>query len=110
MMTLDLKEIKERANRLYKNLEGLNEFYKFSIEEGESTVGGGSMPDSKLSTYLLRIDSDSINEVNLERELREYKIPIITRVYKGAVYIDLRTILEDDYEVIFNALKEIGEK
>ena len=68
------------------------------------------MPDSKLSTYLLRIDSDSINEVNLERELREYKIPIITRVYKGAVYIDLRTILEDDYEVIFNALKGIGEK
>ena len=46
----------------------------------------------------------------LERELREYKIPIITRVYKGAVYIDLRTILEDDYEVIFNALKGIGEK
>ncbi len=44
MMTLDLKEIKERANRLYKNLEGLNKFYKFSIEEGESTVGGGSMP------------------------------------------------------------------
>ena len=47
---------------------------------------------------------------NIKKTILKYKIPIITRVYKGAVYIDLRTILEDDYEVIFNALKEIGEK
>lgn len=109
MMTLDSNEIRSRANKLYRNLECLNIFYDFSIEEGQSTVGGGSMPDSKLKTFMIKISSENINEVNLEKALREYKIPIITRVYKGAVYVDLRTILENDYEVIFNALKEIGE-
>lgn len=110
MMTLSLEKIKEKATRLYNDLESLNKIYEFSIEEGESTVGGGSMPDSKLHTYLLKIDPYKIDEVTLEKGLRGYKTPIITRIFRGAVYIDLRTILEDDYKVIFDALSEIGEK
>ncbi|MGG5462759.1 L-seryl-tRNA(Sec) selenium transferase [Clostridium sp. B9] len=110
MMTLSSEEIKNRAERFIEITESLNDFYDFSIEKGFSTVGGGSMPDSKLETYLVKISSENINEVSLEKYLRLNETPIITRVYNGAVYIDFRTILEKDYEVIFNALKEIGEK
>lgn len=110
MMTLSSEKIKKRAERFVCMTKSLNSYYDFSIEEGVSTVGGGAMPDSKLETYLVKIISKNINEVNLEKELRAYEIPIITRVYNGSVYIDFRTILEKDYEVIFNALKEIGEK
>ncbi|WP_300349195.1 L-seryl-tRNA(Sec) selenium transferase [Clostridium sp.] len=110
MMTLSSEKIKKRAERFVCMTKSLNSYYDFSIEEGFSTVGGGAMPDSKLETYLVKIISKNINEVNLEKELRAYETPIITRVYNGSVYIDFRTILEKDYEVIFNALKEIGEK
>lgn len=110
MMTLSKEEIKKRAERFIEMTKSLKAYYNFSIEQGFSTVGGGSMPDSKLETYLVKISSENMNEVSLERKLRGYEIPIIVRVYNGSVCIDLRTILEKDYEVIFNALKEIGEK
>ena len=110
MMTVSSEKIKKRAERFICMTKSLNSYYDFSIEEGFSTVGGGAMPDSRLETYLVKISSKNINEVNLEKKLRAYKTPIITRVYNGSVYIDFRTILEKDYEVIFNALKEIGEK
>lgn len=109
MMTLSPCEIEKRAKDFYNKLHPLSKYYKFSIEEGKSKVGGGSMPESLLDTFLIKIQPFYLDEVELEKRLREYEIPIIARIHKRYVYIDFRTILDEDYDILLRALKEIGE-
>ncbi|MGL5245426.1 MAG: L-seryl-tRNA(Sec) selenium transferase [Sarcina sp.] len=111
MMTLTKEELKARCLEFMSMLNKLDNSYSIKIEEGYSTVGGGSMPESELSTYLIKINSNNnISTEILEKELRENYVPIICRVNKGSICIDVRTLLEEDYEEIYKALKKIGEK
>ncbi|SHE65606.1 L-seryl-tRNA(Sec) selenium transferase [Clostridium fallax] len=110
MMLLSEEELKKRAQRLKRKLSPLKENFKFNVGEISSMVGGGSMPTAEMKSYAIKIKSDKISEKDIEEGLRAYEIPIITRVYNGEVLIDLRTIQEDDYEIILNGLKEVGDK
>lgn len=109
MMTIDKGKLKRRSRKLMRKLASLKNIFVLKIEEGESTIGGGSMPDSKLSTYLIKISCIYLSEDILEKKLRENSIPIICRIHKNSICIDVRTLLEDDYDVIYRALKEIGD-
>lgn len=109
MLTANGEELKVKSEELRKLLLECNNIFDVSVEKGESTVGGGAMPDSKLDTYLVKIKSSCITEDNLEKRLRENSIPIISRIIKGEVCLDVRTLLEGDFEIIYSALKEIGE-
>lgn len=66
---------------------------------GESLVGGGSTPDQSLPTYLL-----AIPQPEMERRLRLGKPPVITRVEKGQLLIDLRTVFPHEEAALLGAL------
>ena len=110
MMLLSEEELKKRAQRLKRKVSPLKDKFKFKIGEDSSMVGGGSMPTATMKSYVLKISSETLSEKEIEQALRGYDIPIITRVYNGEVMIDVRTLLEEDYEIIFNGLKEVGSK
>ncbi len=65
---------------------------------GESVIGGGSTPDKTLPTWLVVMRSS--NAVELERNLRLGNPPIIARIEKDRVILDVRTILEDEIELV----------
>ena len=110
MMLLSEEELKKRAQRLKRKVSPLKDKFNFKIGEDSSMVGGGSMPTATMKSYVLKISSETLSEKEIEQALRGYDIPIITRVYNGEVMIDVRTLLEEDYEIIFNGLKEVGSK
>lgn len=58
---------------------------------GQSTVGGGSLPEELLPTYLLALDTTQPNRF-LGR-LRSSAPPVIARVQDGRVVFDPRTVL-----------------
>ena len=107
MMILSEEELKKRAQRLRRKVSQLKDKFNFKIGEDSSMVGGGSMPTATMKSYVLKISSEKLSEKEIEEFLRGYEIPIITRVYNGEVIIDVRALLEEDYDVIFNALKEV---
>jgi L-seryl-tRNA(Ser) seleniumtransferase len=59
----------------------------------ESTVGGGSLPDECLSTFVLALDVRSPARF-LER-LRQASPPVIARTENDKVLLDPRTVLDD---------------
>ena len=61
--------------------------------EGDSTLGGGSLPGETLPTYVLSLDLRSSHR--LLQRLREQKVPIIARAEKGRVLLDPRTVLPE---------------
>ena len=83
-----------RAERLLAELP-----FPAQIIEGQSVIGGGSTPDQSLPTFLL-----AIPQPEMERRLRLGEPPIIARVEKGQLLIDLRTVFPHEEQTLLSAL------
>ena len=104
MMQLSADQIKTRAEALQQKLAAAKHL-RTEIVEGESLVGGGSAPTSKLPTFLLAITADSMSADELAARLRGADTPIVTRVDEGRVLVDLRTVFEAEEAEVMNALE-----
>ncbi len=70
-----------------------------------SEVGGGSMPLHKLPTKAVTITSAVSSVDFLEKKIRSYKTPVIARISKERLVIDLRTVFDDELDYIVDALE-----
>lgn len=109
MMLISKEELKKKVFKLRKKLKSATENLQFNIAEDYSMVGGGSMPTEKMPTYVIKVKSDKLSEKQIEEMLRKNNVPIVARVYNGEVILDVRTILEEDMDIIAEAFKVIGE-
>lgn len=107
MLTESFDSIKERTGVLYKMILSKGLDLEVSICKDYSEVGGGSLPLEKLQTCTVTLKSKNISVSQLENRLRKYKIPIFTRIQDDRVIFDLRTIKEEQYEIIVEALVEV---
>lgn len=102
-------EHKKRAQRLKRKLHNKVNGFEFSVEEDYSMVGGGSMPVEKIQTYVIKVKNNKYSPQQLEKKLRENKIPIIIRVSNNEVIMDLRTMFDRDFDVIVDAFMKLSE-
>ena len=73
-----------------------------SIEKGESVIGGGTLPDVTLESPILLINNEkTINTIN---QLIRNDIPIIPRIIKDQVCLDLRSVFHNQDDIIVQAL------
>ena len=109
MLTMTLEEIEERAEKLLtaigEKASGSSDF-KFEIVDDNSKVGGGSMPLEQIPTKCLTIstESEEISMTKFEESLRSFETPIITRLYKDKIFIDLRTVRDDEIGTIVDGI------
>jgi L-seryl-tRNA(Ser) seleniumtransferase len=66
------------------------------VRDGFSTIGGGSVPGSQLSTRLVTILPPHGSADALELALRRSTPPVIARIEDGRVVLDLRTVAAAD--------------
>lgn len=97
MMSLTPEQIKVRA-----------ETWREALGQGkvilsESAVGGGSLPDECISTYVLALDVRSPDK--FLKKLRRTQPPIIARVENDTMLFDPRTVLDD--ETLITNLKSL---
>ena len=71
-----------------------------TLIEGDSEVGGGSFPGTKLRTWLAGFPDESLAE-----RLQRCDPPIIARVAGNRVLLDARTILPGQVETVIAALR-----
>lgn len=108
MLTLPSDELLSRAERL-KDMILSNVDYDINVEicKDYSEVGGGSLPMEKLETFVLKITIDNISDNKIDEFMRNYKTAIVGRMNDSKYIIDVRTILDDDYEIIASAFKDL---
>lgn len=92
-------EIRERAEALRERFPGL----RMRLEDGESVIGGGSTPEQSIPTCLVVVDYDQAAE--LDRRLRRGEPPVIARVEKNCLVLDLRTVLPEEEPALAAALQ-----
>ena len=99
MMALTPEQARDRA-AAWRDALGQGE-----VVSSESTVGGGSLPEESLSTYVLALKVRSID--TFQKRLRESDPPIIARVDNDNILLDPRTVLDDD--LLLRTLKKVLE-
>ncbi len=107
MLSMTMDELNENSKKLYNILKEniTEECINMEIVDDYSEVGGGSLPLEKIPTKCIRINlEENYSITKFERGLRYCEIPIITRLYKDNIYIDLRTVREEEFELVLNGI------
>ncbi|HKJ39300.1 MAG TPA: L-seryl-tRNA(Sec) selenium transferase, partial [Anaerolineales bacterium] len=73
------------------------------VVESESTVGGGSLPEESMSTFVLALDIKSPDK--FLKKLRDANPPVIARTENDKVLFDPRTVFERQEESLISALR-----
>ncbi|MCQ4923741.1 L-seryl-tRNA(Sec) selenium transferase [Tissierella carlieri] len=106
MLVMCLEEIEKKAIELKSRMDekSFDDSLQINIEDNFSEVGGGSLPLEKLPTKCIVLTLNDLSTQEFENNLRKFHIPIITRLYKDRVYLDLRTIKEEEFDVIVEGI------
>jgi len=97
MMSSTPAQIKNRAKNWKKEL-GRGE-----IVQGKSAVGGGSLPEETLPTWLLALDIPKPDK--FLAKLRKENPPVIARTENDRILLDPRTVLPEQEGALLVALK-----
>lgn len=108
MITVTKDELKQKATNIKNELaKNLDKDVILDIEEVKDQVGGGTAPDVYLDGYAVSILTKKKSIEKLENDLRKLTVPIIPRIAHDKLYIDVRTILENDIKVLIDELLSV---
>jgi L-seryl-tRNA(Ser) seleniumtransferase len=97
MIRMTAAEIRQRAELLVRRIKA-----DVRVRDGESVIGGGATPEQSLPTCLIVIENK--HAVTEERRLRLNDPPIISRIERDQVVLDLRTVFPQEEDAIVQAL------
>jgi L-seryl-tRNA(Ser) seleniumtransferase len=107
MLTLDPGRLKRRGKRLLRRLaEGLDREGLFSLREDVSHVGGGALPLQELPTIVLAIKPLHLSVNDLEKRLRSGDPPVISRISRDELILDMRTLFDDEVPLVADRIRK----
>lgn len=101
MLSAGAKALREKAEQLLSMLAEAGISAQIVPTEGQ--VGGGSVPNQVLPSFAVAFTQD-VNK--LEEQLRLSDRPIIGRIHEGKYLLDVRTLWEEDFPIIVEAIRE----
>lgn len=108
MIAMPLATITQRAASWVARLREAG--IEASVQRGESTIGGGSLPGETLPTSLVSLAAArmSLPLEEIARRLRMRDLPIIVRIAHNSLLVDPRTVLEEQDDEVVRALLEVA--
>ncbi len=97
MIALSAEAVRRRAEEFAIRIA------RSEVVEGQSVIGGGSTPAQSIPTWLLSIGSEDVN--GLERRLRKGEPPVVARIEKDRLLLDLRTVDPGDDQELLMAVQ-----
>ena len=109
MLTMPFEEIEKKAEMLYDLLKTLNDS-RISVKllTLSSRVGGGALPIQELPSRCLSVTIQGMSANRIEWGMRNHKPPIIGRIEEDAFIMDMRTVQDDDIDVMMSAFHKIN--
>lgn len=101
LMTSD--ELKVRTSQFLNRLQAAGNDYVCSMRQSTGQVGGGTMPEVELPSWIAVLKHRQYSADHIGRHLR-INSSIIVRIQKEEILIDLRTVTAEEEDTIINAL------
>ncbi len=104
MLTEDLETIRGRAVKIFVAFRNQIDVH-CQIVEADAQAGSGTLPVEKIPSVAVKIQSRSISARKIAETLRKNDPPIIGTVRGNALFLDMRTVREDEVSSIIDALR-----
>lgn len=99
------EELERRTQAFISKLLSSTDQYVATLKESVGQVGGGTMPDVELNTYVAIIKHKNMSADQLARKLRTGFTPgIIVRIHKEEILIDLRAVTKEEEVHLLHSL------
>ncbi len=101
----------QRAALLARTLRtSLSDTFRVEAEEDIAAVGGGSLPLTELATWIVTLQSNVLSAETIAEKLRRSELPVVTRIQKNLVVMDVRTIPDSDVnDCITSVIRALSE-
>lgn len=107
MLAAPQDELMDKAKRLAALLDFAG---GVSVVEEEGQVGGGTAPGHIIPAAAVAIAASVMEPERLETQLRLWEMPIVARISRDTLLLDVRTIDEDDFGTIAACLRQVLDK
>ena len=101
-------ELKELANKLAEKLKELHPEYSIEIMPKFGQVGGGSLPEVELPTWVVGVKIPGFSTEALAAALRKGEPSILGYINNDHLCLDSRTFLEGDIDKILTAFGHLN--
>jgi len=101
-----LKSKAKRLRRMIGKVDSTN--FSLQLSDGTSKVGGGALPLLVIPTCLLALVPGRLSANTMEQKLRDHDPPIISRVEKDQVLLDVRTVQESELKTVALAIRALA--
>ena len=91
---------KKRAEKLSEMLKGACRGISVEVRETSSRAGGGALPEEEIPGHAVVIKPLVISTAELSRRMLRMPVPVIGRIEEDAVWLDVRTIADDEFGLI----------
>ncbi len=107
LLGLDRSRLRAQGRRLLKKMGGRTERRcRITLREDISQVGGGALPLQELPTMVVAIKPTDFSVNTLEERLRKGDPPIIARISKDELILDMRTVFDEEIPMLARALEK----
>ena len=108
MLNAPPDDLHRRAEELAAGLgRALGTAYTVSVLPCAGQVGGGSMPNEELPGFCAAVTAGPGVPEGLEAHFRRHAVPILCRIHRGALLLDVRTLTEEDAAEILRAAEAV---
>ena len=106
MILASPESLGNRARRLAAAILATGPAVAAEVVETRSEVGGGTLPDVTLVSWGIAIKPHRLQVHLFEERLRRQTLPLVGRIEKERLILDMRTLCDDDDEFIVSAVSE----
>ena len=105
MMTESEEDVNKRAKKLLNQISNsLQGVVELTIEKTNSQAGSGALPLEKIPSRSVVLRPLKENASKIAAQLRQIPTPVIGYIQDDKVYLDMRTVREDEISIIKKAL------
>ena len=80
------------------------------VQESVAQVGAGSVPEQGIPSFAVSCSIGSLSPDGLMSRLRQNKTPVIGRIERDRVLLDMRTVMDSEVPVIIAALRVAAQE
>ncbi len=101
--------MRQRAEKAAQEIGQLSGILSALACEDEAFVGGGSLPDQKMKTWVVEVQCQALSDAEFAQRLRTGTPAIVGRLRDGKLVLDFRTIFTfEESEVVMGIGKAVG--
>jgi L-seryl-tRNA(Ser) seleniumtransferase len=106
MLSLPVTQLYQRAEALATRLRELDGLATVTTREDVAFVGGGSLPDQAMKTYVVEIKARGLTDDELAHRLRTGSPAVVGRLRERKLVLDLRTVSPDEEDRLVEAVRQ----